>query len=97
MTLRERLKINGYSYYTSSSTELKNKVVEETITINGQRALTERGFELRQLEYTVICISESELHTLSGSFTKETVSVTTPQGESLVCFFETFGPWERSP
>jgi len=97
MTLREKLKIDGYSYYTGSSSELKNKVIEEVISINGKRAITERGFELRQLEYTVICVGESELYALSGSFIKETVAVTTPQGESLNCFFETFGPWEELP
>jgi len=95
MTLRRKIEIDGYSYYTSASSELENKVIEETITINGKRAVTERGFELRQLEYTVICVNERELHTLSGSLTKETVSVTTPQGESLECFFESFGPWEE--
>jgi len=95
MTLRKKLVIDGYNYYSASSSELTTKVIEEEVTVNGKRTVTERGFELRQFEYVVICMGVGELHTLSGSFIKETVSVTTPQGESLDCYFETFGPWEE--
>jgi len=95
MSLRKRLEIDGYRYFSSSSSELTTKVFEEEVTVNGKRRVTERGFEPRQFEYIVICIGVNELHTLSGSFIKETVRITTPQGESLDCYFETFGPWEE--